>query len=135
MDAVHTLLMDHQIKPSYTRVKIFKYLQEHKNHPTVDEIYQALTEELPTLSKTTVYNTLKLYIDHHLVKELVLKEQKHYDLITTPHAHFKCDRCEQLFDIAIEPPALDETYEDAFEVRDAQLLYHGVCRSCQRSQA
>lgn len=134
MEKIHTLLMDHQIKPSYTRVKIYRYLQENKNHPTVDDIYQALVEELPTLSKTTVYNTLKLFLDHHIVKELLLKEQKHYDIVTRPHAHFKCDKCEQLFDVEVKPPALDGAALEAFHVRDAQLLYHGVCKQCQRSQ-
>ena len=49
------------IKPSYQRLRIFQYLLSHRTHPTVDEIHHALVAEMPTLSKTTVYNTCLLY--------------------------------------------------------------------------
>ena len=32
-------LKEHSIKPSYQRMIVFQYLQENKNHPTVDMIY------------------------------------------------------------------------------------------------
>ena len=53
-------LQNHNIKPSVQRIAIMNYLIEHRTHPTVDEIYTALSPSIPTLSKTTVYNTLKL---------------------------------------------------------------------------
>ena len=59
MDVVKRL-QNHNIKPSVQRIAIMNYLIEHRTHPTVDEIYTALSPSIPTLSKTTVYNTLKL---------------------------------------------------------------------------
>ena len=41
------------------RIAIMEYLMEHRTHPSADEIYTALSPSMPTLSKTTVYNTLK----------------------------------------------------------------------------
>ena len=41
-------------------------------HPTVDEIYQALVDHIPTLSKTTVYNTLRLLMEHGVVRMLTI---------------------------------------------------------------
>ena len=58
-------LKEHNIKPSYQRMKIFQYLLDNHNHPTVDTIYKALCTEIPTLSKTTVYNTLNLFIQQN----------------------------------------------------------------------
>ena len=54
-------LTEHNIKPTFPRMKIYEYLMEHKNHPSVDSVYQELVEEIPTLSRTTVYNTLHLF--------------------------------------------------------------------------
>ena len=51
-------LLKHGIKPSIQRLAVMGYLLEHRTHPAVDEIYNALKAEVPTLSKTTVYNTL-----------------------------------------------------------------------------
>lgn len=60
MEIVVERLQGHNIKPSVQRIAIMKYLMEHRTHPTVDEIYTALSPTIPTLSKTTVYNTLKI---------------------------------------------------------------------------
>ena len=37
-------LKSHDIKPSYQRIKVFEYLMQHKNHPTVDMIYKSLVD-------------------------------------------------------------------------------------------
>ena len=52
-------LLDHNIKPSVQRIAIMQYLMEYPVHPSADDIYTALSPSMPTLSKTTVYNTLK----------------------------------------------------------------------------
>ena len=51
MDVVKRL-QNHNIKPSVQRIAIMNYLIEHRTHPTVDEIYTALSPSIPTLSKT-----------------------------------------------------------------------------------
>ena len=51
-------LKEKGVRPSAQRVAIMKYLMEHKVHPTVDDIYNAILPDMPSLSKTTVYNVL-----------------------------------------------------------------------------
>jgi len=51
------------VRPSPQRVAVMEYLMTHHTHPTVDAIYAALSGTMPTLSRTTVYNTLKLLVD------------------------------------------------------------------------
>ncbi len=132
MERVQTLLRNHDIRPSYTRMAIYRYLDENRNHPTVEAIHEALSASLPTLSKTTVYNTLHLFIRHHLVKEIDLQDHKRYDIVQEPHAHFKCDVCDTLYDIDIVPPNAP-THDDIVDVRDVQLVYHGTCKRCQQA--
>ena len=62
IDNIEKYLRDHGISPSYQRKRIFEYLYNSKDHPRVNDIYYALIDEIPTLSKTTVYNTLNLFI-------------------------------------------------------------------------
>jgi len=54
-------LLEHNIKPSMQRIAIMEYLMNHPIHPSADDIYTALSPSMPTLSKTTVYNTLRLF--------------------------------------------------------------------------
>ena len=43
------------LRPSIQRVAILEYINQHYTHPTIEEIYDALSKKIPTLSKTTVY--------------------------------------------------------------------------------
>ena len=72
------LLKEKDISPSIQRIRVLEYLQNSKNHPTVDNIYNDLIKEIPTLSKTTVYNILKLL---HVLSELEIMKP---DMMETP---------------------------------------------------
>ena len=58
-------LLESGIKPSVQRVEIMTYLMTHFTHPTVEEVYKALCPTIKTLSRTTVYNTLRLFSEHN----------------------------------------------------------------------
>lgn len=121
-----------QISPSYTRVKILEYLQEAKNHPTVDEIYTRLVDELPTLSKTTVYNVLNLFEEKQLVKSVIFdKAITRYELIEEQHAHFQCKDCGQIFDIP-SPSITLPKLQKGFTVFDEEVLLKGLCPDCSQ---
>lgn len=84
-------LEKHGIKPSLQRIAIAEYLMENRTHPTADEIYNALSVSVPTLSKTTVYNTLRLFAEQNAVLSLVIDEKNvRFDIDTSCHAHFQC---------------------------------------------
>ena len=51
------------IRPSEPRICIYEYLWENRVHPGAEGIYKQLSPLHPTLSLTTVYNTLKLFAD------------------------------------------------------------------------
>lgn len=52
------MIQETGIRPSVQRVAILSYVANHGTHPTADEIFSAISEEYPTLSRTTVYNSL-----------------------------------------------------------------------------
>ena len=54
---VYQQLLANGIRPSAQRLAIMNYLLTHLTHPTVDEVYQVLWNEIQTLSRTTIYNT------------------------------------------------------------------------------
>lgn len=120
------------ISPSYTRVRIYDYLEKEEHHPTADEIYQALVEELPTLSKTTVYNTIKLFIEKDLAKKVVLNNNEgRYELIRHEHGHFVCDKCHRIYDIPTDSLNVNLDVMPGFIVKDKDIHMKGICPSCQ----
>ena len=92
-------LIGNGIRPSVQRLAIMEYLLNHDNHPTVDEVYQALNSSIPTLSRTTVYNTLRLLSENHAAQMITIDDHHVcYDGNTKPHVHFLCRECGKLMD-------------------------------------
>lgn len=123
-------LTEHGIKPSAQRIAIMDYLLTYRTHPTVDTIYNDLVAEMPTLSRTTVYNTLKLLGEHDAILELTIdKRTAHYDGDTSPHSHFQCKRCGRIIDIPQQVVDINQTEHD-FVIQETEVYYRGYCREC-----
>ncbi|MBQ2896710.1 MAG: transcriptional repressor [Clostridia bacterium] len=117
------------IRPSITRVKILEYLRSVCSHPTVSEVYAALIDEIPTLSLTTVYNTLKLFAENGIVKALTIDGTNiRYDGCTDFHGHFMCSQCGTVYDFEIS--SAGEKGLENFKVSTKEVFYSGVCSQC-----
>jgi Fe2+ or Zn2+ uptake regulation protein len=124
-------LQEHGIKPSYQRVRILEYMMTRKNHPTADMIYEELSKDIPTLSRTTVYNTVNLFLQNGLIQKIGIDEQEvRYDADITFHAHFKCDNCGEIWDLPVKDGKLDVGGLDNFKVREVQYYVKGLCPKC-----
>jgi len=129
---IQSHLLKHGVKPSLQRIAIMKYLLEYKTHPTADEIYMALCPAMPTLSKTTVYNTLKLLTECGAVLNLSVDEKNvRYDGTTEEHAHFKCLKCGTILDVEIPSEAIYVKNIGDLKITEMQLMYKGYCSSCK----
>ena len=123
-------LNEYGIRPSVQRIAVMNYLLHHRTHPTAEEIYQALAPEMPTLSRTTVYNTLELLVARGAVIHLTIDPRfSRYDGDISLHGHFLCDHCGTLYDVPLKtlPEAL---YPKEHRVNSAQRYYRGTCAHC-----
>jgi Fe2+ or Zn2+ uptake regulation protein len=129
---VHNHLTKCGIKPSMQRVVIMQYLMEHRTHPTIDRIFSDLLPLVPTLSKTTVYNTLKLFYDKKAVLSLTIDEKNvRYDAETSDHAHFKCRKCGAIYDVPLEEADSPAFRGDkAHSLDETQIYFLGTCKNC-----
>ena len=130
---VYNHLIGYNIKPSVQRIAVMDYLLKHRTHPSVEEIYSALSGDMPTLSKTTVYNTLKLFAEQGAAQMLTIDEKNVcFDGDTSLHAHFLCKRCGKIYDLPISEP-MKETLESNIEghsVDELHYYYKGTCKDC-----
>ncbi len=124
-------LQEHDIRPSHHRIRILQYLSDNLDHPTVDQIYTALKAELPTLSKTTVYNTMTILTEKGLVHQFNYGDNEaQYDLITMEHGHFKCERCGTLYDFEFAASDCIENELEGFAIKDKEVYFKGICKDC-----
>ena len=132
-ETLKDLFKTKSISPSYTRMRIYYFLESAKSHPTVDTIYNELTDELPTLSKTTVYNVLKLFVEKNLVNEVNIgTNEKRYELIIEKHSHFICQICNKIYDIPFVCTEIEHKIIKGFEITDQEVNLKGICPSCKQ---
>ena len=124
-------LRTQKVSPSLQRIQILKYLIENKNHPTVDMIYQKLVKEIPTLSKTTVYNTLNLFVERNLAIPIIIEENEtRYDADISVHGHFKCNECQTVYDFDVDIHEFNKKLEKTFQILEKHIYYKGICKDC-----
>lgn len=97
------LFEKHDILPTQQRVEVAQILLVRPQHLSAEQIIDRLMQQGSSVSKATVYNTLKLFGEHGIVKEIMADPvRKFYDSSTHPHHHFYNTDTGELSDIADE---------------------------------
>ena len=110
-------LAAHGVKPTRQRVMIARVLFERPQHVTAEQLLDKVIARHGHVAKATVYNTLNLFVEQGLVREvLVDRERAFYDTNTVPHHHLFCE----------DDGALTDVPGDAFEVRGQPELPAGL---------
>ena len=135
MQTITQNLISKNIRPSFQRIKILEYLINNRIHPTVEAIYSALIKEIPTLSKSTIYNTMNLFLEANLVRELTIEDNEvRYDINTLDHGHFKCDKCGKIYDFFLNNDDLKCKDLSGFTIKEKNVYYRGICPKCLSSK-
>jgi Fur family iron response transcriptional regulator len=79
----------HGILPTPQRVEVAEILLVRPQHMSADQIIDRLRDIGSGVSKATVYNTLNLFGERGIVREVMVDPiRKYYDSTTHPHHHF-----------------------------------------------
>ncbi len=121
----------HDIKPSYQRIKVYEHLVHSENHPSAELIYRELIKTIPTLSKTTIYNSLKTFVEKGIVKVVTVDgNEMHYDPVLEEHGHFRCKKCGKLYNFHIDSNQSFSELVSGFEVEERNIYLKGICNQC-----
>lgn len=115
-----------------------KVLEMTPAHFHIDRLYEALEEDGYHVSRATVYNTMELLVDAHLVRRHTFGNQTaQYEKITGPssnHHHLVCMGCGKVKEV--KDPELDAHLTTlrfgAFHPIYADLYIYGLCSRCAR---
>ncbi len=85
------------------RIAIAQIVLNSKDHPTAEQLYQAVKKKYPTLSSATMYQTLHLLAEIGLLQELGFSDRgSRYDPDTSPHINIVCKNCGKIQDYQAE---------------------------------
>ena len=119
---------------------IFEALLGRTDHPTPDQVYAAVKDTLPGVSRTTVYRVLDTLVRVGvLAKACSPSAASRVDPRTSRHHHLVCQRCERLVDLddaavphRIRPP---DVRSQGFTIADYSIYFTGLCAQCQAHMA
>ena len=132
-EAIKELLIQKGIKPSFQRLSILRYIMEQMDHPSVDKIYKNLLPTIPTLSKTTVYNTLNQMTEKGIIDAMNIDDTEiKYDFTEHPHAHFLCTNCGRIYDISLDSSVYQTQSIEGHQVVNTQINFKGICNNCKQ---
>ncbi|MCE5360179.1 Fur family transcriptional regulator [Candidatus Igneacidithiobacillus taiwanensis] len=91
------------VNPTSQRVEIGYVLFAQHAHLSAEEIMQRVNADYAIVSKATVYNTLGLFVQHGLVREVIVEPGKvFYDSNVAPHHHYYYVDSGDLIDIPVQ---------------------------------
>jgi Fur family iron response transcriptional regulator len=120
-------LTEHGIQPSAQRVAVADYVLYTTEHPSADQVWAEVKRSFPMLSRATVYNTLNLFTEKGLLRELVLAEGKVvFDPKLDPHHHFLDEETGEIVDVPWSALDVRRVHSlSGFDVREYQVVMRG----------
>ena len=121
-------------KYSRQREEIKKYLSTRKDHPSADQVYAAMRQEIPNISLGTVYRNLTMLADTGEILRLRVGDGvDHFDYDTSEHYHFICNECGSVIDLEMNNiDIIKTTAQENFQgkIEGHFTYFYGTCADC-----
>jgi Fe2+ or Zn2+ uptake regulation protein len=128
---VIAILRDHGLQVTYQRLAIYQALNNSKEHPSVEVIYQQVKKRFPMISLGTVYKTLEKFHVKGLIKKVnPVNEISRYEAETELHHHLICEKCQSIHDIYELSGPIPFPEKPGFQITSHQVIFHGCCENC-----
>jgi len=124
------------LKVTPQRQMIFRLLHGNEVHPTAEAVYAAARAEMPMISLRTVYQTLNDLEKMGEIQQLdVGTGSSRFDPNTDAHHHLVCESCGMVRDLYADfEIAVPRGRSKGFTVKNAEVVFRGLCSTCQRNQ-
>lgn len=108
---IHSLLRSSGIYPTSQRMVVARVLFAKHQHITADQLHETLLQTGSRVSKATVYNSLKLFVEKGLLREIFIDSSRtYYDSNTSRHHHYYNIDTGDLGDLMEELSYLPDAY-------------------------
>ena len=113
---------------------MYEVLSGTTSHPTADDVFTAVRNEVPDISLATVYKALEAFVSCGVARKLTLGTgPARYDSRIDDHEHIRCLSCGRVQDVeGLGPPDWMESLAGLtrFHVVGYHLELEGYCPDC-----
>ncbi len=127
-------LREKGIKVTPQRIFILKRLMEMEGHVTAEDVYNSIKKEIPSISISTVYRTLKQFEDKGIINSLLTSKEYGVTVFDTnfePHHHFVCKICGEIWDIPGEIMKVNVKGDIGGIGESLTVTVKGTCHRCE----
>ena len=128
-DTLNRKLAQAGLRSTRQREVVYDAILSKRDHPTADEIFARVKQDMPTISLATVYNCLDTLVHCDLVKQVHLeRESTRYCPNLSEHAHFHDDDTGEIFDIQLDAETLEKLSKllpENFEPSSIDITFRG----------
>lgn len=112
------------------------FLSNPDHHLSADDVYSIVKSRHPEIGLATVYRTLELFREQHILHELDFGQgMSRYEYASVEHHHhlvcLRCGKVEEFSSNALEKVEKDLSKAHDFEVVGHHLKFFGYCRDCR----
>ncbi len=124
---IEKMLVEHGVRPTIHRIHIAQYILDEADHPTADDVLVWASQNLPKVSRATVYNTLRELSQAGLIREFRFPQVSKtvYDKNTEHHFHFYDQASDSFLDLNAESVKVDIQLPPSFKVNCVDILVSG----------
>jgi Fe2+ or Zn2+ uptake regulation protein len=119
------------------RRAVFESVLEREDHPSADEVYAAVREQLPEISRMTVYRILGNFVALGLLNKACHPNSvARFDPKIHQHHHLVCLDCGGIIDLEEErlnKVAWPDVRRFGFEIEDYYIHFRGRCAACRQA--
>ncbi len=139
-EVLREALEEHGHRYTEQRAAVYRFLASTDKHPTAEDVFLAVRNDVPVISLATVYKSLETLVSCGLAQKLTYGESStRYDGRTDPHHHARCLACDRIVDVPGTLPSEDLEEMDRettqFRVTGYRLEFTGYCASCHSEEA
>ncbi len=117
---------------------ILESVLQRDDHPTADQIYEAVQERIPQISRTTVYRVLDKLLELGVIRRVHLTGgTSRFDGMIRRHHHLVCTYCNKIIDFEddnLDQLSLPKRKLQGFEADDFSVQISGICADCRKKR-
>jgi Fe2+ or Zn2+ uptake regulation protein len=109
-------------------------------HSTADEVVDVVRRTIGSISRQSVYDTLNVLTERGVLRRIqpMGSSARYEDRVNDNHHHLLCRRCSAVVDIDCSVgarPCLVAADDHGYQIDEAEVIYWGVCPTCQRRRS
>lgn len=102
-------------------------------HIDIDNLYENLKKQIPSLSLATVYKNMHSLVDKNIISEVSIPGKKTmYEICDNSHIHHVCTECGAIEDILYDSLSMVKNIPELSgkEISECSVTVYGRCSKC-----